>query len=88
MPRLIPKTAKRKSNNHLAEGEATGHYHAATAGDAVVWEYDGGLILEAPSGTEVTHQEHGTVLVPPGVYDRSIVLEYDHFSEEAREVVD
>jgi hypothetical protein len=84
----IPKGAKRKSNNHLAEGEATGHFHAATAPDVALYEYEGGLMLAAPSGTEVTHQEHHTVLVPPGNYDRTIVQEYDHFTEEAREVVD
>lgn len=84
----IPKNAKRKSNNHLAEGEATGHYHAATAADVKIWEFEGGLILEAPSGTQVTHQEHAVVLVPPGIWDRSIVREYDHFAEEARDVVD
>jgi hypothetical protein len=88
MMKRIPKTATRKANNHLAEGEATGHYHAAIAPDVEIYEYDGGLILAAPSGTEVTHQEHGAVLVPPGTYDRSIVREYDHFAEEAREVVD
>lgn len=84
----IPKNAKRKENNHLAEGEATGHYHAATAPDAALYEFEGGLMLAAPSGTEVTHQEHNTVLVPPGNYDRFIVQEFDHFTEEAREVVD
>lgn len=86
--KLIPLGAKRKANNHLAEGEATGHFHAATAPDVELFEHDGGLALAAPSGTEVTHQEHGTVLVPPGVYDRKIVQEYDHFAEEAREIVD
>ncbi|HEY0006210.1 MAG TPA: hypothetical protein VGB17_15630 [Pyrinomonadaceae bacterium] len=85
--KLIPRGAK-PHNNHLAEGEATGHYHAAVAPDVQVWEYDGGLILDAPSGTEVTHQEHKSILIPPGVFDRSIVQEYDHFAEEAREVVD
>lgn len=84
----IPRGAKRKSNNHLAEGEATGHFHAATAPDVELYEYEGGLMLAAPSGTEVTHQEHNTVLVPPGTYDRSIVQEFDHFTEEAREVLD
>jgi len=84
----IPQGAKRKANNHLAEGEATGHFHAATAPDVQLYEYEGGLMLAAPSGTEVTHQEHNTVLVPPGNYDRTIVREYDHFAEEARDVVD
>lgn len=85
---LIPKGARRAPNNHLAEGEATGHYHAATAPDVQLYEYNGGLLLDAPLGTPVTHQEHNTVLVPPGVFDRHIVREYDHFAEEARDVVD
>lgn len=84
----IPKGAKRAKNNHLAEGEATGHFHAATALDAVVYDLPEGLVLAAPSGTPLTHQEHNTILVPPGEYDRSIVQEYDHFTEEARSVVD
>lgn len=85
---LIPRGAKRVAHNHLAEGEATGHFHAATSPTASLYELDGGLLLAAPEGTEVTHQEHETVLVPPGSYDRSIVKEYDHFAEEAQNVVD
>jgi hypothetical protein len=91
MSRAIPKSAKRRANNHLAEGEATGHFHAATAPDGVVYEIPGvpeTLALAAPSGTEITHQEHGTILVPPGEYNRTIVREFDHFAEEARAVVD
>lgn len=87
----IPKNAKLRANNHLAEGEATGHYHAAVAEDARVYELPGipdTLALDAPSGTEVTHQEHNTILVPPGQFNRTIVREYDHFLEESREVVD
>lgn len=96
----LPKGAKRKANNHLAEGEATGHFHAATAEDAAVYEhdeYEGGILLDAPSGTPLEHQEHNTVMVPgdrihadqiPGQWDKSGVQEYDHFAEEARNVLD
>ncbi len=84
----IPEGAKRLNHNHLAEGEATGHYHAATAPNVELYEFEGGLMLAAPTGTPVTHQEHHTILVPPGTYDRTIVQEYDHFAEEARDVVD
>lgn len=89
--RRIPKDARARANNHLAEGEATGHFHAATAPDAVVFDLPGipdVLALSAPSGTEVTHQEHNTIMMPPGDYDRTIVQEFDHFAEEARDVVD
>ena len=85
----VPRDARVVESKHLAEGETTGHFHAAVAADATVFDLgDGLLVLDAPSGTDVTHQEHGTITVPPGLYDRSIVREYDHASEEARQVVD
>lgn len=69
----------------LAYGEHTGHYHEAY-GDGVALYEDG--TLEAPQGATVTHQEHRSIVVPPGIYRRSIVQEYDHFAEESRNVVD
>ncbi len=69
----------------LALGESTGHFHEAH-GDGVALFDDG--VLEAPHGAEVTHQEHAPVIVPPGTYERSIVVEYDHFLEEYRNVAD
>ena len=79
--------AKRKKLDRaiLAEGEHTGHYHEAH-GSGVAF-YDDGT-LEAPHGAQVTHQEHLPVVIPPGTYERSIVQEYDHFAEEARNVAD
>jgi hypothetical protein len=79
---------KKLDHKRLAEGEVTGHYHAATAGDAALFDDGGPVVLDAPSGTDVTHQEHKTIRVPPGEYDRNIVQEYDHAAEEARKVVD
>ena len=69
----------------LAQGEHTGHYHEAHGSNVAF--YDDGT-LEAPQGAEVTHQEHATITLPPGEYIRSIVQEYDHFAEEARNVAD
>jgi hypothetical protein len=81
---------KKLTHKRLAEGEATGHFHAAVAEDSLLFGDDDGTPrrLDAPSGTDVTHQEHGTVTLPPGSYDRSIIQEFDHAAEEAREVVD
>ena len=69
----------------LALGETTGHFHEAH-GEGVALYDDG--VLEAPHGAEVTHQEHAPVAIPPGTYARSIVQEFDHFAEEARNVAD
>lgn len=79
--------AKRKKLDHtiLAEGEHTGHRHQAH-GEGVALYDDG--VLEAPHGAEVTHQEHAPLAIPAGIYDKSGVLEYDHFQKEARQVRD
>ncbi len=85
----IPDGLSVKSDNHLAEGEATGHYHEAVgAGVSVLEGPDDSLFLSAPNGAEVIHQEHATITVPAGDYKVRAVREYDHFREEARSVVD
>lgn len=84
----IPDEAKKKANNHLAEGEVTGHFHAAHGGGVAVLEHQGAVILDAPNGATIDHQEHKTVSIPAGEYDVDIVQEYDHFEEEARKVRD
>jgi hypothetical protein len=71
----------------LAEGEVTGHAHRADAGTL----FDAGagvMVLDAPEGATVTHEEHGLITLPPGQWTRRIVQEYDHAAEAAREVVD
>lgn len=73
-------------NKVLAEGEATGHAHRVLRGQVMT---DGDRVtLESPEGDLVTHEEHHTIEINPGTYDRLIVNEYDHAAEEARAVVD
>ena len=82
---------KGKKLNHLilAEGESTGHKHTITEGDAELYESDGKLYLKVISEkATLTHQEHKTIEIPQGDYAIEIVKEYDHFSEEARNVKD
>ena len=37
---------------------------------------------------EIEHQEHKTIEIPAGIWEIEKVVEYDHFLEEAREVID
>jgi hypothetical protein len=77
------------NHRRLAEGEVTGHYHEATGAGVSLWDTGGGtLVLDAPQGSTVTHQEHHPLSVPPGRFERRIVQEFDHFAEEARSVRD
>ena len=83
------KDEKKLDHNRLAEGEATGHAHRAMGGGVALYEPSpGAMVLDAPSGCEVVHEEHKPIVLPPGEYDRIIVSEYDHFAEESRQVID
>lgn len=79
---------KKLDHKRLAEGEVTGHFHAATAKSAALYDDNGRIVLDAPRGTKVVHQEHKPIAVPPGQYERLIVQEFDPFEEEVRDVRD
>ena len=81
--------AEKVKGGILAEGEATGHAHRVSSAGAEVYDLgDGVLVLKAIETATVVHEEHGTITVPPGLYSREIVREYDHAAEESREVAD
>jgi|ERR1044072_407109 hypothetical protein len=87
-PTTIPEDAKPLTHRIFREGEHTGHMHAATAEDVVLLEKDGVMFARIPNGTNLTHQEHHTIFLPPGDYQIDAVQEYDHFLEESRAVLD
>lgn len=68
----------------LAEGESTGHAHIAIGEDL---EFNAG-VLSAPKGARVVHEEHKEIVLPPGKFEVGRVQEYDHFTEEAKNVQD
>ena len=84
---MIPKEAKKKKDNHLAEGEVTGHYHNAVGENTTVLEHEQDLYLDT-DGCSVTHQEHKTIDVIAGKYKVEKVQEFDHAEQEARRVID
>ena len=89
---LIKKTTEIKGEllNHLtlAKGEATGHHHTITKGTAKLYDDNGTLYLSVKEEAQLTHQEHNVVTLPVGDYVVELVKEYDHFSEEIRNVND
>ena len=93
------KESHHKHRAVLAEGEATGHYHAIymddmleEAGVTLCREHqhstqNGGLIVEGAS-VELRHEEHNTITLEPGYYIQKIIKEYDHISGITRGVID
>jgi hypothetical protein len=80
--------AKSKKHKCLAEGEVTGHAHRVAARNAWVVGDGEERLLTAPNGTDVTHEEHKTVTIPPGDYQITRQREIDPDTEEARVVAD
>jgi mannose-6-phosphate isomerase-like protein (cupin superfamily) len=72
----------------LAYGEVTGHAHAIHDLDQVdvFVKGDGTMYLQVKDAVDLKHEEHGTVLLPAGNYERVIQREYS--PEEIRNVAD
>lgn len=84
----IPR-GERLSHLTLAKGEATGHHHTITEGDASLHEREGTLYLKVESENAIlTHQEHNPITIEKGDYQIGIVKEYDHLLQEERNVAD
>jgi hypothetical protein len=61
----------------LAEGEATGHRHQITVGEAELFDRYGTLYLRVISATaRLTHEEHGPIELPQGFWRVQIQREF------------
>ena len=97
--KLNHRISKHDNRAVLAEGEATGHYHAVymddllegagvtlcKSGDYV--RQNGGIIVTG-APVELRHEEHNTLTLEPGFYLQRIVKEYDHITGRIRGVMD
>jgi hypothetical protein len=73
----------------VARGEATGHAHRVRMAPPIkLFIIKAALYLVALDTAVIDHEEHKKIELPPGTYLISHVREYDHFTEEARNVTD
>ena len=88
----LPTGLVKAKDNVVQEGEFTGHAHRLNlqSGDTelLLDEATNTKYLNVKSATMLSHEEHNTIVIPPGLYKTDIVQEYDHFAEEARRVQD
>ncbi len=68
---------KGQSNHHRLKG---GRFRIVTDGEKI--------FVKVLAATKLTHEEHKPISLKKGYYALEIVNEYDHFSEESRQVVD
>ena len=81
----LPKNTKPLPAGVLHRGL---HHTHGVEGKHALDESDGITYLRAFEQCRLTHTEHGGFEVPPGIYIKDIVKEYDHWSEESRKVID
>jgi len=73
----LPAGVERVDSLVVAEGEATGHKHQFQFGDAEMYRGAGGAqFIHALKEAALGHEEHETVVLPPGIYKRIQQVEY------------
>lgn len=66
----------------FARGEVTGHHHSSRVETCTLNLDEGGVMfLTVDQLTEVEHQEHGTVVLEPGVYRVDTQREVDAWGD-------
>ncbi|MBE9109467.1 hypothetical protein IQ273_08565 [Nodosilinea sp. LEGE 07298] len=68
----------KQSHLVLAHGEASGHQHQITEGQAELYEKDGTMFLYVLSETALlTHEEHAPIAIPQGTWIVRLQREYN-----------
>ena len=77
----IPPEAQQEARSGdviLAYGEATGHAHRIASPQVAMWSVGEQRYIAVDGGpAELTHEEHGLIVIPPGTYEVLIQREYD-----------
>jgi len=92
----IPKELTKIKGTALQYGEHTGHAHRLENEDHELFANpddidrngNGRKFLRLLKPTNLSHEEHDTITLPPGDYEVTIVREYDHFDQIIRDVAD
>jgi hypothetical protein len=90
MPETLKPVAREKGRAVLARGELMGHAHAIKNGRAALFRDPTlGAIFMSVSGNAsvaLVHEEHDTIIVPPGNY--RVIRQREYSPEELRVVGD
>lgn len=80
----IPKGTK-VATDLVHKGQA---HHHRIRGDFEISTEGNDMYVLVKSEATLYHEEHKDLKMPMGAYKKRIVVEYDHWSEESKEVVD
>ena len=82
----LPKGAVARKNNHILEGETSGHIHRLESQVPSVYDSGSEVFVSVVDSTPLVHEEHNTITVEPGVY--KIVRQREYSPAENRRVLD
>lgn len=77
----------KKTEEVLAEGEVTGHFHRLRSKQMLVSMHEGQKFIELEQEGKLTHEEHNTLHIPKGKYEIMLQREVDLLGE-TRQVMD
>jgi hypothetical protein len=81
-----------KDSNVLAFGEVTGHMHEIEGDPCNYARYEMAgkkyLLVLSEGGVSIKHAEHGTGIIPKGVWEERIDREFDYLTHSFRNVLD
>lgn len=83
-----PKKATVLKGGVLVQDSHSGNPHSIEGGEYRILKTPDKLFLDVKKEVKAVHPEHKAVSIPEGCYEISRVMEYDHFLEESREVID
>lgn len=84
----LPKCCKSLKTRDIERSQTTGHAHKLSGGDCSIKSKDNKKFILVKRQTVLKHEEHKPIKIPKGIYEIRKVVEYDHFTEEARQVQD
>lgn len=82
---LVPKDFKKIKSNLIHQGQ--NHQHIIK-GDFNLFVKDNEMFIQANKQCSLEHGEHKPIKLPKGLYKKKVVVEFDHFLNESREVID
>lgn len=88
LPKNVTKTKRDNGRVILAYGERTGHAHALVEKDVTLYQTeDKSRFLEIrKNAANLSHEEHATITLEPGVYE--VVQQREYSPEAIRNVAD
>ena len=84
----LENTANFKKQENLLVHTGLHHHHALASNATIYTSEKEMFIVVNEGGSDLTHAEHATIHVEPGIYFKDIVQEFDHDANEARNVLD